>query len=121
AGLPRRVVGQGRRGRAVRGVPEVRAHRAGLQAALHPTGPAVRPDRPGQPRRRHAAGAMKELVERLYPVCRSITGNGLRRTLEIIGEQIPLAVSEVPTGTQVLDWTVPREWNIRDAWVKDAS
>jgi aminopeptidase-like protein len=64
---------------------------------------------------------MKELVERLYPVCRSITGNGLRRTLEIIGEQIPLAVSEVPTGTQVLDWTVPREWNIRDAWVKDPS
>jgi aminopeptidase-like protein len=64
---------------------------------------------------------MKELVERLYPVCRSITGNGLRRTLEIIGEQLPLTVSEVPTGTQVLDWTVPREWNIRDAWVKDAS
>jgi aminopeptidase-like protein len=64
---------------------------------------------------------MKELVERLYPVCRSITGNGLRRTLEIIGEQVELAVSEVPTGTPVLDWTVPREWNIRDAWVKDAS
>jgi aminopeptidase-like protein len=64
---------------------------------------------------------MKELVERLYPVCRSITGDGLRRTLETIGEQLSLAVSEVPTGTQVLDWTVPREWNIRDAWVKDAS
>ncbi|QUQ68427.1 DUF4910 domain-containing protein [Kutzneria sp. CA-103260] len=64
---------------------------------------------------------MKELVERLFPVCRSITGNGLRRTLEIIGEQVELAVSEVPTGTEVLDWTVPREWNIRDAWVKDAS
>ncbi|HEY0495127.1 MAG TPA: DUF4910 domain-containing protein [Kutzneria sp.] len=64
---------------------------------------------------------MKDLVERLYPVCRSITGNGLRRTLEIIGEQLELAVSEVPTGTQVLDWNVPREWNIRDAWVKDAS
>ncbi|MFI9380539.1 DUF4910 domain-containing protein [Kutzneria sp. NPDC052558] len=64
---------------------------------------------------------MKELVERLFPVCRSITGNGLRRTLEIIGEQVELAVSEVPTGTEVLDWTVPREWNIRDAWVKDPS
>ena len=62
---------------------------------------------------------MKELVERLFPVCRSITGDGLRRTLEIIGEHIELAVSEVPTGTEVLDWTVPREWNIRDAWVKD--
>jgi len=62
---------------------------------------------------------VKELVERLFPVCRSITGDGLRRTLEIIGEHIELAVSEVPTGTEVLDWTVPREWNIRDAWVKD--
>ncbi|EWM13339.1 DUF4910 domain-containing protein [Kutzneria sp. 744] len=64
---------------------------------------------------------MKDLVDRLYPVCRSITGNGLRRTLEIIGGEIPLVVSEVPTGTQVLDWNVPREWNIRDAWVKDPS
>lgn len=64
---------------------------------------------------------MKDLVDRLYPVCRSITGNGLRRTLEIIGEEIPLEVSEVPTGAQVLDWNVPREWNIREAWVKDAS
>ena len=64
---------------------------------------------------------MKELVDRLYPVCRSITGNGLRRTLEIIGGEIPLTVSEVPTGAQVLDWNVPREWNIREAWVKDAS
>ena len=64
---------------------------------------------------------MKDLVDRLYPVCRSITGNGLRRTLEIIGEEIPLTVSEVPTGAQVLDWNVPREWNIREAWVKDAS
>lgn len=64
---------------------------------------------------------MKELVERLYPVCRSITGNGLRRTLEIIGSEIELAVAEVPTGAEVLDWTVPREWNIRSAWVKDPS
>ncbi|MFC0438620.1 DUF4910 domain-containing protein [Kutzneria buriramensis] len=64
---------------------------------------------------------MKELVERLYPVCRSITGDGLRRTLEIVGEHIPLTVSEVPTGTEVLDWTVPKEWNIRAAWVKDPS
>jgi len=64
---------------------------------------------------------VKELVERLFPVCRSITGDGLRRTCEIIGEHIELAVSEVPTGTEVLDWTVPREWNIREAWVKDPS
>ncbi|KFU75478.1 aminopeptidase-like domain-containing protein [Amycolatopsis lurida] len=64
---------------------------------------------------------LRELVERLYPLCRSITGDGVRATLEILGEHIPLDVHEVPTGTQVLDWTVPQEWNIRDAWVKDPS
>lgn len=64
---------------------------------------------------------MHELVRRLYPLCRSITGDGLRRTLEIIGEQVELEISEVPTGTEVLDWTIPREWNIRDAYLKDAS
>ncbi|MEV4898324.1 DUF4910 domain-containing protein [Nonomuraea sp. NPDC055795] len=64
---------------------------------------------------------MKQLVERLYPICRSITGDGVRETLAIIGEHLPLTVSEVPTGTQVLDWNVPQEWNIRDAWIKDRS
>ncbi|GAA4589180.1 DUF4910 domain-containing protein [Planotetraspora phitsanulokensis] len=64
---------------------------------------------------------MHALVERLYPLCRSITGDGVRRTLEIVGETIPLQVHEVPTGTEVLDWTVPKEWNIRDAYVKDPS
>ncbi|WP_113705299.1 DUF4910 domain-containing protein [Nonomuraea lactucae] len=62
---------------------------------------------------------MHTLVERLYPICRSITGDGVRRTLEIVGERLPLTVTEVPTGTPVLDWTVPKEWNIRDAYVKD--
>ncbi|MEV0353177.1 DUF4910 domain-containing protein [Nonomuraea sp. NPDC050680] len=62
---------------------------------------------------------MHQLVERLYPLCRSITGDGVRRTLEIVGEHIALNVHEVPTGTQVLDWNVPKEWNIRDAYVKD--
>ncbi len=64
---------------------------------------------------------MHALVERLYPLCRSITGDGVRRTLEIVGESLPLEVHEVPTGTEVLDWTVPKEWNIRDAYVKDPS
>jgi aminopeptidase-like protein len=64
---------------------------------------------------------MHALVERLYPLCRSITGNGVRRTLDVIAESVPLQVSEVPTGTEVLDWTVPKEWNIRDAYVKDPS
>jgi aminopeptidase-like protein len=57
------------------------------------------------------------LVERLYPICRSITGDGVRQTLDIIGEHIALERHEVPTGTQVLDWTIPQEWNIRDAYV----
>ncbi|MEE1816348.1 DUF4910 domain-containing protein [Streptomyces sp. SP18ES09] len=64
---------------------------------------------------------MHALVERLYPLCRSITGDGVRATLDIVGEYVPLRVHEVPTGTQVLDWTVPQEWNIRDAYVADAS
>jgi aminopeptidase-like protein len=64
---------------------------------------------------------MHELVARLYPLCRSITGAGVRRTLELLGEHLDLQVHEVPTGTAVFDWTVPREWNIRDAWVKDPS
>ncbi len=62
---------------------------------------------------------MWELVAELYPLCRSITGDGVRATLEIIGRQIDLEVHEVPTGTQVFDWTVPREWNLHDAWVDD--
>ncbi|HEY1482562.1 MAG TPA: DUF4910 domain-containing protein [Candidatus Acidoferrum sp.] len=54
----------------------------------------------------------------LYPICRSITGDGIRRTLQMIGERIPLQISEVPSGTPVFDWTVPKEWNIREAYVK---
>ena len=54
----------------------------------------------------------------LYPICRSITGNGVRETLRIIGKHIPIEIHNVPTGTQVFDWTVPKEWNIKDAYVK---
>jgi aminopeptidase-like protein len=69
-----------------------------------------------------AGEELYKLVAELYPICRSITGDGVRRTLEIVDREIGgLEVSEVPTGTQVLDWTVPREWNVRDAWVANAA
>ena len=64
---------------------------------------------------------MYSLVRELYPICRSITGDGVRETLKRVGAHIALKVHEVPTGTQVFDWTVPKEWNIRDAYVKDPS
>ncbi|MET8865551.1 DUF4910 domain-containing protein [Nonomuraea sp. NPDC004580] len=70
---------------------------------------------------RMTGAKMHELVARLYPLCRSITGDGVRATLDVVGEHLPLTVHEVPTGTEVLDWTVPEEWNIRDAYIKDAS
>jgi aminopeptidase-like protein len=63
---------------------------------------------------------MYDLITELYPICRSMTGDGVRRTLEIIGRANPLQVHEVPSGTSVFDWTVPKEWNIRDAFIKDS-
>jgi aminopeptidase-like protein len=63
---------------------------------------------------------MFALIAELYPICRSITGNGVLETLRILQKQIPLKIHNVPTGTQVFDWTVPREWNITDAYVKNS-
>ncbi|HVS04208.1 MAG TPA: DUF4910 domain-containing protein [Thermoanaerobaculia bacterium] len=63
--------------------------------------------------------ALHAQVVELYPIPRSLTGPGLRQTLDWIGERLPLARHEVPTGTRVLDWEVPREWRVRQAWVKD--
>ncbi|MEW6602631.1 MAG: DUF4910 domain-containing protein, partial [Nitrospirota bacterium] len=63
---------------------------------------------------------MTDLVNRLFPVCRSITGNGFRETMSILREYIPLTLNEIPTGTKVFDWTVPKEWNINDAYIKNS-
>lgn len=64
---------------------------------------------------------MYDLCGRMFPICRSITGDGVRDTLSILRQVVPeIALHEVPTGTQVFDWTVPKEWRIRDAWVKNS-
>ncbi len=67
-----------------------------------------------------AAHELYELVADLYPICRSLTGDGVRETLRRVSERIPLEVHEVPTGTEAFDWTVPKEWNIADAHITDA-
>jgi aminopeptidase-like protein len=64
---------------------------------------------------------MYEFIAALYPICRSITGNGVRVTLEQLKRYIPLTVHEVPSGTTVFDWTIPKEWNITDAYIKNAA
>ena len=71
---------------------------------------------PGLP----APSELYALIEELYPICRSISGQGVRQTLEILRRYLPLTVHEVPSGSQVLDWVVPKEWNIRDAYIANA-
>ena len=70
---------------------------------------------------REAATAALGLMKSMYPVCRSITGNGVRRTFDLVGNVVPLERIEVPSGTPVFDWEIPREWNIRDAFIADAA
>lgn len=63
---------------------------------------------------------MHALITTLFPICRSITGNGVRETLGILNKEIPLTIHEVPSGSKVFDWEVPKEWNIRDAYIRNA-
>lgn len=60
------------------------------------------------------------LIESLYPICRSITGDGFRASMQILQKDIPLELHEISSGTQVFDWVVPKEWNIRDACIKNS-
>ncbi|MED7787519.1 DUF4910 domain-containing protein [Francisella sp. 19X1-34] len=64
--------------------------------------------------------AIEEYFYRLWPITRSLTGDGNRETLEILSELIDLKITEVPSGTQCFDWNVPPEWNIKEAWIKDS-
>ena len=66
------------------------------------------------------AREMYSLITELYPICRSITGKGIRETLHRLQQFIPLTIHEVPSGTRVFDWVVPREWSIRDAYVTNS-
>jgi aminopeptidase-like protein len=66
---------------------------------------------------RDDGAAMMQLIAELYPICRSITGPGLRQTLGILRKSMPLTIHEVPSGTPVLDWMVPQEWTIRGAYI----
>src|SRR5579872_5056572 len=68
-----------------------------------------------------AGKRLHDFAAELYPICRSITGPGIRQTLNLIQRRIPLTVTEVPSGTPVFDWKVPKEWHICDAYIKDAS
>lgn len=63
---------------------------------------------------------MYELACQLFPLCRSITGEGVRQTLRVLKEHIPLEIHEIPSGAPVFDWTVPKEWNIKGAYIKDS-
>ena len=74
-------------------------------------------DQPGDP---PIGQAIHAIAAEIYPICRSITGNGVRQTLRHLERHIPLQTREVPSGTPAFDWIVPREWNIRDAYIKNA-
>lgn len=81
----------------------------------------VMPGQPVESRLKQVGDELHDFAARLYPICRSITGDGLRETLSEIAKAVPLEVSEVPTGTAVFDWNIPQEWNIRDAFIKDTA
>ena len=71
--------------------------------------------------RHNVADQMYDLLKELFPICRSITGNGVRESLKIIKKHIPINICEIPSGKKVFDWVIPKEWNIKDAYILDES
>ena len=69
----------------------------------------------------HSGEELHGLCRRLFPICRSITGDGVRETLSVLNDLIDLDVHEIPSGTPVFDWHVPPEWNLRQAYVENAA
>lgn len=74
-------------------------------------------DRSAVPAPEEAGEEIHELMRALWPLPRSLTGDGLRRSLALVSERLPLELVETPSGTEVFDWTLPREWNVREAWI----
>lgn len=69
---------------------------------------------------RLATSAM-QLLQEIYPICRSITGDGVRRTIDLLGQHASITRFEVPSGTPVFDWEVPLEWNVRQAYISNTA
>lgn len=81
-----------------------------MEPGIRLTGDAWRQEGIGQ--------TIHDLASRLFPICRSITGKGVRDTIDILKDYIDIEQRAVPSGTRVFDWTVPQEWIVRDAYVK---
>lgn len=79
----------------------------------------ITPDRRDRADSSRIGHEMHDMISELFPICRSITGHGVRETLRLIQKHIPVTIHEVPSGTKVFDWTVPLEWNIQDAYIKN--
>jgi aminopeptidase-like protein len=97
-----------------------------LDSPSRPSGYVIRAASMTDPLPSHTAAVdpgtyIHSLITELHPICRSITGPGVTETLTRLQQEIPLTIHEVASGTPVLDWTVPREWTVEEAWIRNAN